>query len=48
MRRLLKSRVLTPRVLITMLATILGAACGALAGYLLGGVLTLKRTEIRL
>jgi sensor c-di-GMP phosphodiesterase-like protein len=31
-----------------MLATILGAACGALAGYLLGGVLTLKRTEIRL
>jgi len=46
--RILASRVLTPRALIAMLATILGAVCAGLAGYLLGGVLTLKWTEIRL
>jgi sensor c-di-GMP phosphodiesterase-like protein len=36
------------RVLITILATALGAGCGALAGYVVGRILTLNHVEMRL
>ena len=36
------------RLLLALLATGMGAACGTLAGYLLGRVLTIEHTEIRL
>jgi sensor c-di-GMP phosphodiesterase-like protein len=41
-------RIFKQRVLVTLIATAVGAGCGTLAGYLLGRVITLKRVEVSL
>ena len=38
-------RIFKQRVLITLIATAVGAGCGTLAGYLLGRVITLRLVE---